>query len=459
MKKYILLFISIFVLFAQNIYAIGYNGSSIPNYPTVDPSWRFSYYPWIYVHNWNEPWSSAQSNCSVQGRYQVPLYCSEDWATKRATWWWFVEFNTTDFATWTTYVQWFWWYQSYWYVGGWLSYKKNTTWKIEVNIYVFDQNWTKLVDTVSSTASWYLFTIPSSNFASWALPNRFSTFLSVEYWKTQTIYANSSVVNSFWFREMNFCFYLNDVGSNVCFTKTYLSSQYPDWLFLGNWQNIWEHWIYNNIPWSSTFFYLPTSWQWMNSAWNKLKYLEFTTFSSGSWSSNSSYLTNWYWWSSTYYVAWGITTTSSWWWSGTTSSWFWSYYSSCTSFIDVGCYISGTATRFADAWIDAKNTVIDWIFPDINFNGLSSTCLTGSGNLSVSGSLSSLPFMQKFVNIFAVAIPIAPLQDSQVCTIDGSVKTIHYGRTVPTVVDWLIILMCIVPIFFSVPHKPPNSKA
>lgn len=78
-------------------------------------------------------------------------------------------------------------------------------------------------------------------------------------------------------------------------------------------------------------------------------------------------------------------------------------------------------------------------------SGLSGTLSNAS---TTSGSVASLPFFQKLANIFVVAVPLAPINNSDVCTLTWK-KTIHYANSIPNVVDLLLIFMFILPIFFG----------
>lgn len=447
MKKIILLLILAFTTFlaSQSTFAISYQGSSTRAYPATSSGGDFR----IDTFAWDQSsscmwWLWANNNNSTIPHW---TFCGTDSSSRRrATYARIVEIEPYSW-TWTSYtpvvnvVKANWEAYATLSAGTYLSFDKTSSgsWMMKTTVRDSSSNiiYQAQVETFLPWNPWYTGS---------ALPSRYVVMLSTEF--SEVEYTSTDI--RYYIREFNLCTYVSRYNENVCTTQSFVNSTFPEGLLIrtNNAKNV----------------YLPTSWQSTSGAlyevvytppydlyaqaWNKAKWIEFTT------GTGAGTLTQWLGGQGSnvfFNSSWSGTTS----WNGTTwSTWTW-YYVDCGT-LDVGCYIAGTATRFADAWIEARDSTLDWLFPDINFNGLSSTCATGSGNIVASGSVASLPFMQKLVNIFAVAVPIAPAQDSEVCTINWDVKTIHYGRSTPTVVDWLIILMCIVPIFFALPHKNPT---
>lgn len=155
-----------------------------------------------------------------------------------------------------------------------------------------------------------------------------------------------------------------------------------------------------------------------------------------------------------------------------TSQWFWYYLKSSENTLRTGFNWLVSALVSALDWIKGAiswivltvtggisnsfpsfSSITGYFIPDINFNGNSTTCIgSSSGSISsgsgASGSVASLPYFQKLANIFVVAVPLAPSNDSQICTLSG-LKTIHYSNSVPNVVDLLLVILLILPIFFG----------
>lgn len=102
--------------------------------------------------------------------------------------------------------------------------------------------------------------------------------------------------------------------------------------------------------------------------------------------------------------------------------------------LDFGCHISAI-------W----NTFLDYISPDISFTWTSETCVSSGSTLE---STSSLSMIQKLTNLFVVAIPVAPPDGSTICTLTWQ-QTISYEADNGNIIDIFLIIICILPIFFS----------
>lgn len=102
--------------------------------------------------------------------------------------------------------------------------------------------------------------------------------------------------------------------------------------------------------------------------------------------------------------------------------------------LDFGCHISAI-------W----NTFLDYISPDISFTWSSETCVSSGSTLE---STSSLSMIQKLTNLFVVAIPVAPPDGSTICTLTWQ-QTISYEADNGNIIDIFLIIICILPIFFS----------
>lgn len=129
----------------------------------------------------------------------------------------------------------------------------------------------------------------------------------------------------------------------------------------------------------------------------------------------------------------------------TSDTWDNTSFDDCTSFLSVGCYLEVIYYKFTSAITSKIKEIFDYFIPDISFTGNSSTCMGGSGSLTASGWLG---FTQKFVNLFVVAVPIAPPDWSIVCTLNWQ-KTIDYWSSSPWFIDIILIFVCILPIFFG----------
>lgn len=69
-----------------------------------------------------------------------------------------------------------------------------------------------------------------------------------------------------------------------------------------------------------------------------------------------------------------------------------------------------------DSYLTEDFTLVHVISGTTGTGGSSSGSFTNAS--SDTGSVASLPFFQKLANIFVVAVPLAPINDSQVCTLD-----------------------------------------
>lgn len=74
-----------------------------------------------------------------------------------------------------------------------------------------------------------------------------------------------------------------------------------------------------------------------------------------------------------------------------------------------------------------------------------------SNSLST-GSLTSLPFFQKISNLFVILVPVAPPNNSDVCTFEW-IKRITYRQNTASVLDILFVMFAFVPLLFALkPH-------
>lgn len=111
--------------------------------------------------------------------------------------------------------------------------------------------------------------------------------------------------------------------------------------------------------------------------------------------------------------------------SWSTWSWFSDYfdYSSCTSFLDVWCYIQ--QTMYWLWWF------ISSLFPDISFSWSSQTCMSWSTGATSTISW-SVSYVQKLVNFAMIIIPVAPPNWTIVCTIWWFTWTVSYQSLIPS---------------------------
>jgi len=95
------------------------------------------------------------------------------------------------------------------------------------------------------------------------------------------------------------------------------------------------------------------------------------------------------------------------------------YYANCDSiFTDVWCYIKW----FWDMIVDKITWFISWFFPDIEWTGNGSSCITFSGS-TASGVVSpisytwSSKYIQNVVNMISLMLPFPPAEWADICLI------------------------------------------
>lgn len=423
MKKILLIILTAWIFITYNIsisFAIGYNGSSTRAYPVAPFSWS----SWNTWYSWNYGWtwlSNAWCTLAAWTKYWMPTFCFTSWNYGRSEYTYFSEFETNTSTTWSLVGinNPFGWTFQVWYNK--LSNGDSALW---LNLKDFNGNpmvwtWNFIVWTWSSLG---------------VLPNRYVVGSQFQFWTVKTVDWLWTVYLDYYIEAVRVYLYTMSTGEMVFIDKVYLGLDwYPNWLYI--WRNL--TWEIVQFAWTKSlysFYYFTDP---LKMSTNQVALKDFLTKTG---SVNNSML-SWLWASSLY--ATGAYNPSGG--GGSSGSWSSGYYNDCSS-LDVWCYIAGTATRFADAWVEAKDNVIAWLFPDINFAWSSETCIenVGSGTLSITGS--SLGFVQKVTNLFVIAIPTAPPAGT-VCTLDWP-KTLAYSHSTPNIIDIFLILICVLPIFF-----------
>jgi hypothetical protein len=64
--------------------------------------------------------------------------------------------------------------------------------------------------------------------------------------------------------------------------------------------------------------------------------------------------------------------------------------------------------------------------------------------------------IQKVVNLFGILLPVAPVDGSIVCLIDGTVKTIDYDNRT-NILDFMLVLTVFFSAFISIAHSKKND--
>lgn len=469
---YISLALSIFWLVQEDSSAISYDGSSIRSYPLSYSSWEFLYHP-------NYPWYSTdvwQENClgSYLPYYAPYVFCSVDSSTqRRSTFWYFTEIDVESLTE-DSYLP----MQNYFDPWFWTSLylNKDSSGSYNINLKITDSASATLVDS----NIWYINSW--SSFWSWSLPKRFVFYLSTELSEIKL----SDTQWKYYVREVNFCFYINQVAKSVCFTKSYLSETFSNgllmWVYTAQ-QNIYSlQWTW--LTWRLfDVYYVPPPWH-ADDPWRKTKWIEFVTWT---WSDS---MTRWLGWLSSYYVVWWINDNPTWSW--VVSTWnelLDSFFTECSSFLDVGCYIKGglswlfyivklpfqfllTFLHYVYDWLvlfwGYISDLLHWIYALIHldtdlFPDSFQTCyiytgwdswnwswtwiLDASWASTVTQFVSS--WIKKFINIYSLVNPLAPSEWQTLCKLDWSTSVVHYPRESANIVDYLVIFACMFPLIFG----------
>lgn len=467
MKKFSLLLMTtlfFIVSFTEEIFAISYNNTAVRIYPNTPPildgRYNFFWYAPPNITTWYSiawlnniggvvPYADNTTPCLTTSNTIATSCYVKDTTYTRSTFWEWLELEPINMASWTLYRIWWIWAQGN---NGLNIYAKkfwpawNTGGTLRINFSYTDNITGAQYLNYSENGTWL--TLWSVSYSSGSLPNRFAMYYFAEFARKRVL--NGSAYDRYiYMREFWYCMYITDWNGNYCQTISLVSDTFPEGLPYSI--NQYEQFaIGNGTNWAVyRFTYIPKP-EFMQSAWNKQRMLDFVTWT---W---SQYLTTWYGWNNiSYYYT--NPTSSSW----SSSSWTWStwsqttditqwWYSQCDWFTDFGCYISSTVSGF-----------FGYFIPDISINwyGQTTDCneyvLGGSGAVISQSGTTSLDIFQRFANVISSFNPFPPLDDGEVCLITGETKTLSYPPH--NAFSILIIILCIIPIFFSLHHNKKDT--
>lgn len=362
------------ILFPISSYAINYDTS--PAYPIYDSGWVLIWNPSTIVD-----WDNSIFYAHPYWDWNYDLFSFFCINRKNSNWWVYYEWKDSS----TPYYG----YETEPY-HNWISYYASGG---NVDQYIFDKDWNSIYSTV-----WYI---------SWDKDSLYWThkddmvMCSVEHF----IYvAPGSSKSWLWIRWSDrYVYYGNTTQHDSMYYTGTNSSNRDDY-----------YWVRLNDTWYISPKYQWFSWRisfsnpdWSNDQdekiWKAVK--EYLSYTGSTWLYISSPLPFMYW--TTNY----IDGSSTWW----TNSWWIDYYSDCTSFIDVWCYIKWSYNS------------IKWFFtglvPSIAWQWSMESC-AWSGVITQNGVLAPLS------NLIAILNPFPPPGGTTVCTLLWT-QIIHYHLLVP----------------------------
>lgn len=361
-----------------DINATDYNWSSIREYPNIPGfTYRTSFFQYPFDICWDY-WAYNQ--------YAVVTFClSQSWVTTTELTQW-IEFEVNNLSN-NQALWWFYYNNGYWRTQ--IKFRINPDWSYWLYLDITDINSIQIIWTWSFIQwSW-------TWAQTWIYPNR---YLLIQQW---TFNKNQSNSNEFlwWLR-----FYLYNVSNDtsVFVERSYISNENPNWLLLSNWAGS------CSFPWWSTGLCRP--WQFAiieqpnnMGAWVIHWFSLIKNSFSDMWS-NRNFLKDIFIWSWSTFPEWfnssGFSGASvippinppgditEWW------------FDDCTSFLDVGCYISNSVSNIF--------TFFQWFFPSITWTSSFNSC-------DFSTSTGATWVFDRFNGVIKLLNPIPPLEWENIC--------------------------------------------